>query len=86
MHHLRTAGCEQRVGVRIQRGHGTAGSNPSLAAWEPYTIALLLKRPIGRRINQAPVPLGHFQHRRSHPMAFVRHHASLRAHAEWPVT
>ena len=33
------------------------------------------QRAIGRCIDQAPVQVGHFQHRRSHPMAFVRHHA-----------
>ena len=27
------------------------------------------------RIDQASVPVGHFQHRRSHSVAFVRHHA-----------
>jgi hypothetical protein len=35
MHHLRTAGCEQRVGVSIQRGHGTAGSNQASPPGSP---------------------------------------------------
>ena len=30
---------------------------------------------IWRRINQAPVPVGQLEHRRSHSLAFVRHHA-----------
>ena len=41
------------------------------------------QRSIGWRIDQAPVPVGHFQHRRSHSMAFVRHHAEPASPGEW---
>jgi hypothetical protein len=35
------------------------------------------------RIDQAPVPVGHFQHRRSHSVPFVRHHAKPASSGEW---
>jgi hypothetical protein len=33
------------------------------------------------RVDQAPVPVGQLQHRRSHSLAFVRHDADLRHQA-----
>src|ERR687892_198736 len=79
-------------GVSIPTDNGAeiealAGSNPSFAAWEqnePCTIALLIKRSIGWRIDQASVPVGHFQHRRSHSMAFVRDHSCALQFGETP--
>jgi hypothetical protein len=41
------------------------------------------QRPIGWRIAQAPVPVGHIKHRRSHSVAFVRHHAKPASPGQW---
>ena len=41
------------------------------------------QRSIRWRIDQAPVPVGHFEHRRSHSVAFVRHHAEPASPGQW---
>ena len=41
------------------------------------------QRPIRWRINQAPVPVGHFQHRRSHSVPYIRHHAEPAPPGQW---
>ena len=41
------------------------------------------QRSIWWRINQAPVPVGHFKHCRSHSMAVVRHHAEPASPGQW---
>jgi hypothetical protein len=40
-------------------------------------------RSVVWRLDQAPVPVGHLQHRRSHPVPFVRHHAQPASPGEW---
>jgi hypothetical protein len=41
------------------------------------------QRSLGWHRNQAPVPVGEFQHRRSHPVPHVRHDAEPAAPGQW---
>jgi hypothetical protein len=41
------------------------------------------QRSIRWRIDQAPVQVGHFQHRRSHSVPYVRHHAEPASPGQW---
>ena len=63
---------------RRRRGRGGLPAAPQLrrvGAERALHDRATDQRSIRRRIDQAPVPVGHIKHRRSHSMAVVRHHA-----------
>ena len=77
---------DQHSHDRRRRDRGTCRQQPKLrrlGAERALHNRSLDQRSIRWRIDQAPVPVGHFEHRRSHSMAFVRYHAESPSPGQW---
>jgi hypothetical protein len=73
--------------MRLPSRVETAATGPEFSRQHPPRSALhgrsADQRSIGWRIEQAPVPVGQLEHRRSHPMAVVRHDAEPASPGQW---